>query len=64
VIFSATRITDGDFLQGVRYAGSCATTHSVVMRSTTGTVRFIKATHRLDLKPHYVARTCPVSFGR
>jgi len=64
VIFSATGITDGDFLQGVRYAGNCATTHSVVMRSTTGTVRFIKATHRLDLKPHYVARSCPASPGR
>jgi fructose-1,6-bisphosphatase II len=64
VIFSATGITDGDFLQGVRYAGNCATTHSVVMRSTTGTVRFIKATHRLDLKPHYVARACPASFDR
>lgn len=64
VIFSATGITDGDFLQGVRYAGNCATTHTVVMRSTTGTVRFIKATHRLDLKPHYVARACPASPGR
>ncbi|MEW5919488.1 MAG: class II fructose-bisphosphatase [Bacillota bacterium] len=61
VIFSATGITDGDFLQGVRYTGNCATTHSVVMRSTTGTVRFIKATHRLDIKPHYVARECPTS---
>ena len=57
-IFAATGITDGDFLQGVRYAGNCATTHSVVMRSMTGTVRFIKATHRLDVKPHYVAREC------
>lgn len=64
VIFSATGITDGDFLQGVRYAGNCANTHSVVMRSTTGTVRFIKASHRLDLKPHYVARTCPADHSR
>ena len=62
VIFAATGITDGDFLQGVRYAGKCATTHSVVMRGITGTVRFIKATHRLDIKPHYVAREC--SIGR
>jgi len=58
VIFSATGITDGDFLQGVRYAGNIATTHSVVMRGLTGTVRFIQATHRLDLKPHFVARIC------
>ena len=58
VIFSATGITDGDFLQGVRYAGKIATTHSVVMRGLTGTVRFIQATHRLDLKPNFIARTC------
>lgn len=61
VIFSTTGITDGDFLQGVRYAGNCATTHSVVMRSMTGTIRFIQATHRLDLKPHFVARVCKPS---
>lgn len=61
VIFTATGITDGDFLQGVRYAGDCATTHSVVMRSMTGTVRFVQATHRLDKKPHFVARTCKTS---
>lgn len=59
VIFAATGITDGDFLQGVRYAGNLATTHSVVMRGLTGTVRFIKATHRLDLKPNFVARCGP-----
>ena len=58
VIFAASGITDGDYLQGVRYAGDRATTHSVVMRSMTGTVRFIKATHRLDIKPHFVARGC------
>ncbi|HHT46108.1 MAG TPA: class II fructose-bisphosphatase [Firmicutes bacterium] len=56
VIFAASGITDGDFLQGVRYSGNTATTHSIVMRSITGTVRFIKAAHRLDLKPHYIAR--------
>jgi fructose-1,6-bisphosphatase II len=61
VIFAATGITDGDLLQGVRYNGSRATTHSVVMRSMTGTVRFIKATHCLDIKPHYVARNSVVN---
>ena len=60
VIFSATGITDGDFLLGVRYAGNVATTHSVVMRGLTGTVRFIKATHRLDLKPRFVAKESPL----
>lgn len=64
VIFSASGITDGDFLQGVRYAGDRATTHSVVMRGMTGTVRFIQATHRLDLKPHFVARSCSGMAGR
>lgn len=51
VIFAATGITDGDLLRGVRYQGIQARTHSLVMRSKTGTVRFIEAIHRLDLKP-------------
>ncbi|MBO9534673.1 MAG: class II fructose-bisphosphatase [Solirubrobacteraceae bacterium] len=44
--FSATGVTGGDLLQGVRYldAGK-ATTESLVMRSRSGTVRRIKATH-------------------
>ncbi len=46
VFFSATGITDGDVLQGVRYphAGG-ATTESLVTRSRSGTIRRIKATH-------------------
>ncbi len=44
--FSATGITDGELLRGVRYAGSGATTQSLLMRSRTGTVRFVAATHR------------------
>ncbi len=51
VIFAATGITDGDLLRGVRYQGAVARTHSLVMRSKTGTVRFIEAIHRIDLKP-------------
>jgi fructose-1,6-bisphosphatase II len=43
--FSATGVTDGDVLQGVRYEGSTATTESIVMRSRTGTVRRIEARH-------------------
>jgi fructose-1,6-bisphosphatase II len=44
--FSATGVTDGDVLQGVRYVGSrAATTESLVMRSRTGTVRRILARH-------------------
>lgn len=50
VIFAATGITDGDLLRGVRYSGPKATTHSIVMRSKTGTVRLIEATHVLERK--------------
>ncbi|HEY2536479.1 MAG TPA: class II fructose-bisphosphatase [Solirubrobacteraceae bacterium] len=46
VFFSATGITDGDVLQGVRYpSAGGATTESLVMRTRSGTVRRIKATH-------------------
>jgi fructose-1,6-bisphosphatase II len=44
--FSATGITDGDVLQGVRYQGAVSvTTESLVMRSRSGTVRRIHARH-------------------
>jgi len=46
VFFSATGVTDGDVLQGVRYQGGRgATTESLVMRSRSGTVRRISARH-------------------
>jgi fructose-1,6-bisphosphatase II len=46
VFFSATGVTDGDVLQGVRYQGvKGATTESIIMRSRSGTVRRISATH-------------------
>jgi fructose-1,6-bisphosphatase II len=48
VFFAATGITDGELLEGVRYFGGGAKTHSVVMRSKSGTVRFVEATHRWD----------------
>lgn len=54
VIFAATGVTDGELLDGVRYIGPIAKTHSLVMRGTTGTIRFIRAVHRLDKKPRYV----------
>ena len=54
--FSATGVTDGDVLQGVRYFGTRhATTESLVMRSRTGTVRRIKATHNRAKLRHYAA---------
>jgi fructose-1,6-bisphosphatase II len=43
--FSATGVTDGDVLQGVRYEGSTATTESIVMRARSGTVRRVSARH-------------------
>jgi fructose-1,6-bisphosphatase II / sedoheptulose-1,7-bisphosphatase len=46
VIFSATGVTDGSLLDGVRFFGDCAETETVVMRSRTGTVRRIKTTCR------------------
>jgi len=46
VFFSATGITDGDVLQGVRYpSAGGATTESLVMRTRSGTIRRIRATH-------------------
>ena len=50
IMFSATGVTGGDFLQGVLYEGLTATTHSVVMRAKTKTVRYIRAVHHLDSK--------------
>jgi fructose-1,6-bisphosphatase II len=48
VFFAATGITDGEFVRGVRFFGGGARTHSVQMRSTSGTIRYIDATHRWD----------------
>jgi fructose-1,6-bisphosphatase II / sedoheptulose-1,7-bisphosphatase len=46
VVFSATGVTDGSLLRGVRIRGDFAETETVVMRSKTGTVRRIKSTLR------------------
>jgi fructose-1,6-bisphosphatase II / sedoheptulose-1,7-bisphosphatase len=46
-IFAATGVTDGSLLEGVkRRKGGCITTESVVMRASTGTVRWVKGEHR------------------
>ena len=47
VFFVATGVTDGELLQGVRYRAGGASTHSMVMRSKSGTIRTIKSEHRL-----------------
>ena len=46
--FVATGITDGELLRGVRYRGGSAMTHSLVMRSKSGTIRKIESTHLLS----------------
>lgn len=51
VMFAATGVSSSDFLQGVRFYAKGAETHSVVMRSRTGTVRFVNALHDLERKP-------------
>jgi fructose-1,6-bisphosphatase II len=48
VFFAATGVTTGELLDGVRFIPDGAETHTVVMRSRTGTVRFIRAHHRFD----------------
>ncbi|TSE01977.1 class II fructose-bisphosphatase [Skermania sp. ID1734] len=55
VFFCATGVTDGDLLRGVRYYGGGASTHSIVMRSKSGTVRMIDAYHRLTKLREYSA---------
>ncbi len=51
VMFSATGVTNGAMLQGVRRFAGGAVTHSVVMRSKSGTVRIIEARHNFRTKP-------------
>jgi fructose-1,6-bisphosphatase class II len=53
VMFAATGVTDGDYLQGVHFFPGGATTQSVVMRSKSRTIRVINATHYFDHKPNY-----------
>jgi fructose-1,6-bisphosphatase II / sedoheptulose-1,7-bisphosphatase len=45
-IFAATGVTDGSLLEGVRRRKNCVTTESIVMRASTGTVRWVKGEHR------------------
>lgn len=48
VLFAATAVTDSEALKGVTYKQNIALTHSVVMRSSNGIIRFVDATHKLD----------------
>ncbi len=55
VMFAATGVTTGSFLRGVRRFAGGAYTHSVVMRSQTGTVRYIEAHHNFTVKTNPAA---------
>lgn len=57
VFFAATAVTQGDLLNGVRYFGGGARTHSIVMRHKTGTVRFVDAIHKFERKPLFIKRS-------
>jgi len=50
VMFAATGVTDGSMLRGVRRFPGGAITHSIVMRSKTGTVRIVQADHNFTRK--------------
>jgi fructose-1,6-bisphosphatase II len=50
IIFCATGISDSALLRGVKGQGIKATTHSILMRAKSRTVRFIRATHDLQTK--------------
>ena len=53
VMFAATGVTDGSWLEGVRFTSRGAETHSVVMRCSSGSIRFIKTFHKFDKEPEY-----------
>jgi fructose-1,6-bisphosphatase II len=53
VMFAATGVTFGDYLRGVRYYSGGATTQSVVMRSSSRTLRVIDTSHYFEFKPKY-----------
>ena len=50
IIFCATGVTDGNLLKGVRFFGGGARTHSLVMSTSSGKIRFIDTTHVFDKK--------------
>jgi fructose-1,6-bisphosphatase II len=60
VFFVSTGITDGELMQGVRYHAGGASTHSLVMRSRSGTIRSIISEHKLQKLQAYSS----VDFGR
>jgi fructose-1,6-bisphosphatase II len=57
IVFAATGVSQSPLLEGVRVIGSIATTHSVLMRARTGTVRFIETNHDLARKTIHLRST-------
>lgn len=53
LLFAATGVTSGEMLRGVRFVSGGCETHSIVMRSKSGTQRIIDAHHNFERKPHY-----------
>jgi fructose-1,6-bisphosphatase II len=60
VFFAATGITDGELLDGVRYRKGTASTHSLVMRARSGTIRRVESEHQLGKLRAYSA----INFDR
>ncbi len=60
VFFAATGITTGDLLEGVKYWPDGATTYSMVMRSRSGTVRYVEAHHEFQK----LERFSPIEYRR
>jgi fructose-1,6-bisphosphatase II len=55
-IFAATGVTDGELLKGVQFKGAYGSTHSLVMRAKSGTVRFVEGRHSLKNKPNFIVK--------
>lgn len=53
VMFAATGVTDSEILKGVRFCQGGALTHSLVLRSKSGTIRMIETSHTFDRMPDY-----------
>jgi fructose-1,6-bisphosphatase II len=55
VFFAATGVTDGELLKGVRFHSAGATTQTLIMRSKSGTIRFMESDHQLKKLRRYAA---------
>lgn len=55
VIFSATGITSGDLLEGIKRKGNIARTQTLVVRGKSKTIRYINSVHNLDYKDEKIS---------